>query len=156
MCACVQPVLKRVFHSCFAAFPIVLSLTAYLDGGSSRRSDHCMCHWHREQIANFVVQNSHGGIYFAAVPMNVDPFTGAGAYVPNSSTRSGASLGGYGGSSDPFTGGGAYVPGAVGAASRGMSGGYSVTGGNVDPYTGEFTPPCCHGVVLVTRIEFES
>ena len=84
-----------------------------------------------------MVQNSHGGIYFAAVRMNVDPYTGAGAYVPNSSANSGASLGGFGGSSDPFTGEGAYVPGATGAAGGAAPGGrYSVTGGGADPFTG--------------------
>ena len=70
--------------------------------------------WRREQIAQFVVQNSHGGVSFQAVPRNFDPFTGPGAYVPTAhnaqpkaqdgsgvrSTRAGANA-------DPFTGSGA-------------------------------------------------
>ena len=91
---------------------------------------------YREQIANFVVQNSHGGIYFPSVPMNFDPFTGSGAYVPTSSATAAAGMGGFGGSADPFTGGGAYVPGASAAAASNSLGGYSITGGGADPFTG--------------------
>ena len=70
---------------------------------------------YREQVVNFIVQNvgernvQHQGA-------NVDPFTGAGAYVPGG----GGSGGGFGAAgidassganADPFTGAGAYVPG---------------------------------------------
>lgn len=82
-----------------------------------------------------MVQNSNGGIYFPAVPMNFDPFTGSGAYVPTGSASAGAGIGGFGGSADPFTGSGAYVPGTS-AATSGTLGGYSVTGGGADPFTG--------------------
>ena len=68
----------------------------------------------REQIAQFVVQNSHGGISFQAVPRNFDPFTGPGAYVPTAHDGQpkahdggGVRSARGGGSADPFTGTGA-------------------------------------------------
>ncbi len=68
----------------------------------------------REQIAQFVVQNSHGGISFRAVPRNFDPFTGPGAYVPTAHDAQPKTYDGGGvrsarggGSADPFTGTGA-------------------------------------------------
>ena len=72
---------------------------------------------YREQVVNFIVQNV--GSANVAQGANVDPFTGAGAYVPGGAPSGGgfgAGGGGYGGSHDPFTGGGAYVPSAPTAA----------------------------------------
>ena len=89
----------------------------------------------REQIAQFIVQNSHGGISFAAVPMNYDPLTGQSAYVPMAvdgrTTSNGSHLGRprEEGSADPFTGTGAYVPGT----SHGPSGTHPAAG----------RPVCC-------------
>ena len=71
---------------------------------------------YREQVVNFIVQNV--GSANVAQGANVDPFTGAGAYVPGGAPTGafGAGGGAYGGSHDPFTGGGAYVPSAPTAA----------------------------------------
>lgn len=66
---------------------------------------------YREQIANFIVTNSHGAVTMSDVPMNVDPFTGGGAYVPGGAPSSRGPGGGSGshqvtgGGADPFTGG---------------------------------------------------
>ena len=72
---------------------------------------------YREQVVNFIVQNV--GSANVAQGANVDPFTGAGAYVPGGVPTGGGAFGagggGYGGSHDPFTGGGAYVPSAPSA-----------------------------------------
>lgn len=60
---------------------------------------------YREQIAQFVVDNSRGGIIYATPSYNVDPFTGGGSYVPGGNS---SSVGGThevtGGGADPFTG----------------------------------------------------
>ena len=83
----------------------------------------------RGQIVDFIVQNASVG---ASGP-NVDPFTGAGAYVPGGGGGRGG--GGFGG--DPFTGGGAYVPGGGSNSGRGgYGGGGGGGGGSVDPFTG--------------------
>ncbi len=69
----------------------------------------------REQIVQFILQNTQDTAAFHnPVPMNVDPYTGSGAYVP--------------GTAGP-------VPGSRGPAG-GVGNGYAVTGGGADPYTG--------------------
>ncbi|KAK9806981.1 hypothetical protein WJX72_009418 [[Myrmecia] bisecta] len=97
---------------------------------------------YREQIVNFILQNTGGTVALPAIPMqNVDPFTGTGAYVP------GAGVGGVGqpphtvtgGSADPFTGAGAYAPSASQPPSRPAASPtpmQGATGGGVDPFTG--------------------
>ena len=68
----------------------------------------CMCAtWHcREQIVQFIIQNTAGGVTPPPMPMNVDPLTGGSAYVPPSTGAgsSAASYGVTGGGADPFTG----------------------------------------------------
>ena len=70
---------------------------------------------YREQVVNFIVQNV--GERNVQQGANVDPFTGAGAYVPGGGGGSGGGFGGAGidassgANADPFTGAGAYVPG---------------------------------------------
>ena len=66
----------------------------------------CRC---RQQIVQFILQNTAGAVQAPIDPQFVDPFTGAGAYVPTSTS---------------------------GFGSGGGSGGGSATGGNVDPFTG--------------------
>lgn len=68
---------------------------------------------YREQIAQFVVDNSRGGITHSTPSFSADPFTGATAYVPTGGMASGrvrheVTGGGY----DPFTGSAApcHVP----------------------------------------------
>lgn len=96
----------------------------------------------REQVVQFILQNTAAD---SGPPGQfVDPYTGAGAYVPPppSAGPSGADPSGggsfVGGSADPFTGTGAYVPSSsVGGGSGGSAaGGYGVTGGGADPFTG--------------------
>ena len=70
---------------------------------------------YREQVVNFIVQNV--GERNVQQGANVDPFTGAGAYVPGGGGGSGGGFVGAGidassgANADPFTGAGAYVPG---------------------------------------------
>ena len=54
----------------------------------------------------FIIQNTAGDVMPPAVPVNVDPLTGASAYVP-ASMGAGSSATSYsvtGGGADPFTG----------------------------------------------------
>jgi phospholipase A-2-activating protein len=69
---------------------------------------------YREQVVNFIVQNV--GERNVQRGANVDPFTGAGAYVPGGGGSGGGFVGAginasSGANADPFTGAGAYVPG---------------------------------------------
>ena len=65
---------------------------------------------YREQIVDFIISNSGSGAAVPATPsINVDPFTGGGAYIPsNASTsqqpRSSLPNSVTGGGADPFTG----------------------------------------------------
>mmetsp|Transcript_16158 Transcript_16158/g.48409 ORF Transcript_16158/g.48409 Transcript_16158/m.48409 type:complete len:789 (+) Transcript_16158:141-2507(+) len=69
---------------------------------------------YREQIAQFVVENSHGGIQYDMPSFNADPFTGGGAYVPSGNTP---------------------------AAGAGQTQAHSLTGGGYDPFTGGSSAP---------------
>lgn len=70
----------------------------------------------REQIVQFILQNTQDTAAFHnPIPVNVDPFTGAGAYVP--------------GTAGP-------QPGRQGASQPS-----AVTGGGVDPFTGSSAAP---------------
>lgn len=98
---------------------------------------------YREQIVHFILQNTGGAVSLPAIPSNVDPFTGGGAYVPRGAAFNpgpparGAAAGA--GFSDPFTGAGAYVPRSgtgPAAPAAGGGGSFPVTGGGVDPFTG--------------------
>ena len=99
---------------------------------------------YRETIVNHIIQHAGpaAAAAAAAAVVNVDPLTGGGAYVP-------PPLGGGGGgaasataaaAADPFTGAGAYVPppaaGGGGGAAPVGPGGFAVTGGGADPFTG--------------------
>ena len=71
---------------------------------------------YREQVVNFIVQNV--GERNVQQGANVDPFTGAGAYVPGGGGAGGGFVGAginasSGANADPFTGAGAYVPGGA-------------------------------------------
>ena len=60
---------------------------------------------YREQIVDFIVKNSGGGAAMPALPaVNVDPFTGGGAYIPSAGPSATQPTAGYG--SAPVTGGG--------------------------------------------------
>ncbi|PSC75649.1 phospholipase A-2-activating [Micractinium conductrix] len=70
---------------------------------------------YKDQIVQFILQNTAGDAGpSAGTGTFVDPYTGAGAYVPPSTSGpSGSGAGGYGvtgGGADPFTGGGAAPP----------------------------------------------
>uniref|UniRef100_A0A803XNL7 Phospholipase A2 activating protein n=1 Tax=Meleagris gallopavo TaxID=9103 RepID=A0A803XNL7_MELGA len=76
-----------------------------------------------DQVAKFIIDNTKG-----QAPLNTntefsDPFTGAGRYVPGSSSLSDTAP-----AADPFTGAGRYVPGSA-------SNVVTPVGGH-DPYTG--------------------
>jgi hypothetical protein len=65
----------------------------------------------REQVVQFIIQST-GGAVGPGVSVNMDPFTGAGAYVPPAAPEGalGGGMGSYavtGGGADPFTGGAA-------------------------------------------------
>ncbi|XP_057317757.1 phospholipase A-2-activating protein-like isoform X2 [Hydractinia symbiolongicarpus] len=59
-----------------------------------------------DQVANFIIKNTEGVTLGAAPPQYSDPFTGAGMYVPQSSSTTQNTSSGI----DPFTGSGRYVP----------------------------------------------
>ena len=76
---------------------------------------------YREQIVNFIVQNTPGGSALggASPAGNVDPFTSGGAYVPPAAGGAGARSGAPPPlNADPFTGSGGAPAGGGGGASR--------------------------------------
>ncbi|XP_053485199.1 phospholipase A-2-activating protein [Ictalurus furcatus] len=75
-----------------------------------------------DQVANFIIENTKGHTLGPAPATAVDPFTGAGRYIPGSADP----RQGFG--ADPFTGAGRYIPGSGAAppASTGVA----------DPFTG--------------------
>ncbi|KAF5905437.1 phospholipase A-2-activating protein, partial [Clarias magur] len=75
-----------------------------------------------DQVANFIIENTKGQTLGPGPASAVDPFTGAGRYIPGSADP----RQGFGG--DPFTGAGRYIPGSgpASAASTGVA----------DPFTG--------------------
>ncbi|KAM9501785.1 phospholipase A-2-activating protein [Clarias gariepinus] len=75
-----------------------------------------------DQVANFIIENTKGQTLGPGPASAVDPFTGAGRYIPGS----GDPRQGFGG--DPFTGAGRYIPGS-GPASTAST-------GVADPFTG--------------------
>ncbi|KAM4637656.1 phospholipase A-2-activating protein isoform 3-T3 [Amazona ochrocephala] len=76
-----------------------------------------------DQVAKFIMDNTKGQTLSTSSEFS-DPFTGAGRYVPGSSSGSSTVPG-----ADPFTGAGRYVPGSA-------SNEVAPVGG-VDPYTGK-------------------
>ena len=101
----------------------------------------------REQIVQFILQNTAGDAGPSGSGAFVDPYTGAGAYVPPPPGGSGAApaaSGFGGGSADPFTGAGAYVPPPSSSGGGGGGGGHGVTGGGADPFTGGGAAPPRH------------
>uniref|UniRef100_A0A3Q2PZN1 Phospholipase A2-activating protein n=1 Tax=Fundulus heteroclitus TaxID=8078 RepID=A0A3Q2PZN1_FUNHE len=58
-----------------------------------------------DQVANFIIENTKGHVVGPAQPAGGDPFTGS-RYVPGSSND------GSGFGADPFTGAGRYIPGS--------------------------------------------
>ncbi|NXK00091.1 PLAP protein, partial [Corythaixoides concolor] len=75
-----------------------------------------------DQVAKFIMDNTKGQTLSTSAQFS-DPFTGAGRYVPGSSSGSSTIP-----AADPFTGAGRYVPGSA-------SNSVAPVGG-VDPYTG--------------------
>ncbi|XP_042643543.1 phospholipase A-2-activating protein isoform X1 [Tyto alba] len=75
-----------------------------------------------DQVAKFIMDNTKGHTLSTSAEFS-DPFTGAGRYVPGSSSGSSTIP-----AADPFTGAGRYVPGSASNA-------VTSTGG-FDPYTG--------------------
>ncbi|NXU50777.1 PLAP protein, partial [Turnix velox] len=76
-----------------------------------------------DQVAKFIMDNTKGQTLFSASAQYLDPFTGAGRYVPGSSSGSSTIP-----AADPFTGAGRYVPGSPSNAGAPV--------GGIDPYTG--------------------
>ncbi|XP_013048825.2 phospholipase A-2-activating protein [Anser cygnoides] len=76
-----------------------------------------------DQVAKFITDNTKGQTPLNTNTQFSDPFTGAGRYVPGSSSGSSTVPG-----ADPFTGAGRYVPGSASNAVAPM--------GGIDPYTG--------------------
>ncbi|XP_019410881.1 PREDICTED: phospholipase A-2-activating protein [Crocodylus porosus] len=76
-----------------------------------------------DQVAKFIIDNTKGQTLGNTNTEFSDPFTGAGRYVPGSSSGSDAVP-----AADPFTGAGRYVPGSASNAVASLSG--------VDPFTG--------------------
>ncbi|XP_057899835.1 phospholipase A-2-activating protein [Melospiza georgiana] len=76
-----------------------------------------------DQVAKFIMDNTKGQTLFSTSNQFSDPFTGAGRYVPGSSSGSSAIPG-----ADPFTGAGRYVPGSASNTVPPV--------GGVDPFTG--------------------
>ncbi|KFP57782.1 Phospholipase A-2-activating protein, partial [Cathartes aura] len=76
-----------------------------------------------DQVANFIMDNTKGQTLLSTSAQFSDPFTGAGRYVPGSSSGSSTIP-----AADPFTGAGRYVPGSASNAIAPV--------GGVDPYTG--------------------
>lgn len=72
----------------------------------------------REQIVQWILQNTAGVQAGGGAGQYVDPYTGASAYVPTAPGGAGTGAGGAnaggdgvtGGGADPFTGGGAARP----------------------------------------------
>ncbi|XP_064294678.1 phospholipase A-2-activating protein isoform X2 [Phalacrocorax carbo] len=75
-----------------------------------------------DQVAKFIIDNTKGQTLSSSAQFS-DPFTGAGRYVPGSSSGSSTTA-----AADPFTGAGRYVPGSSSDAVAPV--------GGVDPYTG--------------------
>ncbi|KAM6033853.1 phospholipase A-2-activating protein isoform 4-T4 [Chlamydotis macqueenii] len=76
-----------------------------------------------DQVAKFIMDNTKGQTLLSTSAEFSDPFTGAGRYVPGSSSGSSTIP-----AADPFTGAGRYVPGSASNAVAPV--------GGVDPYTG--------------------
>ncbi|NXM65623.1 PLAP protein, partial [Serilophus lunatus] len=76
-----------------------------------------------DQVAKFIMDNTKGQTLLSTSSQFSDPFTGAGRYVPGSSSGSSAIP-----ATDPFTGAGRYVPGSASNA--------VVPVGESDPFTG--------------------
>ncbi|NWX77657.1 PLAP protein, partial [Alca torda] len=76
-----------------------------------------------DQVAKFIMDNTKGQTLLSTSAQYSDPFTGAGRYVPGSSSGSSTIP-----AADPFTGAGRYVPGSASNAVASV--------GGVDPYTG--------------------
>ncbi|NXK26744.1 PLAP protein, partial [Arenaria interpres] len=76
-----------------------------------------------DQVAKFIMDNTKGQTLLSTSAQYSDPFTGAGRYVPGSSSGSSTIP-----AADPFTGAGRYVPGSASNAVAPV--------GGVDPYTG--------------------
>ncbi|KAJ7399292.1 Phospholipase A-2-activating protein [Pitangus sulphuratus] len=76
-----------------------------------------------DQVAKFIMDNTKGQTLLSSSAQFSDPFTGAGRYVPGSSSGSNTIPG-----ADPFTGAGRYVPGSASNAGAPV--------GGVDPFTG--------------------
>ncbi|KAM9251243.1 phospholipase A-2-activating protein [Cariama cristata] len=77
-----------------------------------------------DQVAKFIMDNTKGQAPLSTSAQFSDPFTGAGRYVPGSSSGSSTIP-----AADPFTGAGRYVPGSASNAVAPV--------GGVDPYTGK-------------------
>ncbi|MCI4377335.1 hypothetical protein PGIGA_G00202520 [Pangasianodon gigas] len=75
-----------------------------------------------DQVANFIIENTKGHTLGPAPATAVDPFTGAGRYIPGSPDP----RQGFG--TDPFTGAGRYIPGSGPAP--------TASTGVADPFTG--------------------
>ncbi|XP_071436872.1 phospholipase A-2-activating protein [Pithys albifrons albifrons] len=76
-----------------------------------------------DQVAKFIMDNTKGQTLLSTSAQFSDPFTGAGRYVPGSSSGPSTMP-----AADPFTGAGRYVPGSASTAAAPV--------GGVDPYTG--------------------
>ncbi|NWR50334.1 PLAP protein, partial [Regulus satrapa] len=76
-----------------------------------------------DQVAKFIMDNTKGQTLLSTSNQFSDPFTGAGRYVPGSSSGSSTIPG-----ADPFTGAGRYVPGSASNSVPPV--------GGVDPFTG--------------------
>ncbi|XP_009954035.1 PREDICTED: phospholipase A-2-activating protein, partial [Leptosomus discolor] len=74
-----------------------------------------------DQVAKFIMDNTRGQMLTASAQLS-DPFTGAGRYVPGTSSRSSTIP-----AADPFTGAGRYVPGSASSVVAPV--------GEEDPYT---------------------
>ncbi|NXL88987.1 PLAP protein, partial [Alectura lathami] len=76
-----------------------------------------------DQVAKFIIDNTKGQTLSNISAQFSDPFTGAGRYVPGSSSQSNTVP-----TADPFTGAGRYVPGSASNVVAPV--------GGLDPYTG--------------------
>ncbi|NXJ26027.1 PLAP protein, partial [Dicrurus megarhynchus] len=76
-----------------------------------------------DQVAKFIMDNTKGQTLLSTSNQFSDPFTGAGRYVPGSSSGSSTIPG-----ADPFTGAGRYVPGSASNAVTPVGGVDSFTG----------------------------
>eukprot|EP00887_Chlorella_sp_A99_P006848 scaffold2.g6848.t1 len=83
---------------------------------------------YREQIVQFILQNTGGRVSAPPIGLNPDPYTGGGAYVPGAGSSDFPSGGAsYGDSADPYTGSGAYVPGSSSGGEQWRRGGAATT-----------------------------